>query len=312
MLFPSFEEVQALSAQFTLIPVSFTFAADHCSPLGMYQALAEGEPYALLLEGDFAANGRYAIAAAAPALTVRMENAAVSLKNGEEWAALPDAAPADFLHTLRNACTSPACQPFFSGGLTGCCPDAQGSNGLLCQFQELAVYDRMNETITIVLPIHSTADLGAQYQAAEIRAAELGARIDRHRAQPQYWDDKPPVHAAFPITEHDFAQHTVTIDNAPDSFEVYRRLRRMTNGGGLLYQKQDTGALLGWFPIADADKSLRTAGFMDFCGREDLRPLVCAAVYERDRAALTVGGRSADEANAHAVCLLDAMNASRR
>ena len=158
MLFPSFEEVQALSAQFTLIPVSFTFAADHCSPLGMYQALAEGEPYALLLEGDFAANGRYAIAAAAPALTVRMENAAVSLKNGEEWAALPDAAPADFLHTLRNACTSPACQPFFSGGLTGCCPDAQGSNGLLCQFQELAVYDRMNETITIVLPIHSTAD----------------------------------------------------------------------------------------------------------------------------------------------------------
>ncbi len=312
MLFPSIEEVQKLSAQYSIVPVSFTFAADHCSPLAMYMALADGQRHAFLLEGDFAGDGRFTVAGAEPALAMRFSENRVNLQNDDTWSEIPGITATDFLRDYLAANTAPALHPFFTGGLVGRFPDAQWDHGLLFHYRELAVYDHAEETISIVLHLQSNTDLGAQYQAAEIRAAELASRIDHFHSRPQFWDDKPPVLAEFPVTETNFAQVTAEIDNAPDSFEVFRRLRRMEPASGLLYMKYDQGAFLGCFPVQATAAPVLTAGTAACCGTRDIRPVACAAAYERDRAVLTIGGSTVEEAAAHSALLLRALNAARR
>ena len=50
MLFPTLDEVRSLAAQYRTVPVSFTFPADHRTPISIFTALSQGEETAFLLE----------------------------------------------------------------------------------------------------------------------------------------------------------------------------------------------------------------------------------------------------------------------
>ncbi len=314
MLYPSYEDVKKLSAEFHTIPVSYTFSADHCSPLSMYMALAEGQDNAVLLEGDFIDEEKRCIAAAAcPDLILRIRDNKVTYGIGNEWIGTAPQEAWKFIREFLAANNSPQLHAFFTGGFVGLFPDKDGNNGDLLLYNELAVYDTQQEKITVIVHLHAGTDLHAQYQAAEIRTAELAAKIDRYHCRPQYWDDKPPITAALSFTLTDFMASyykckRVEVENAPDSFEVYRRLRHEAVSGSCAYLKMGDYQLLGVF----TDKTVSpegAVGFLSFSGGQDTRLITCAAVYERDRAVISAGAMQSDRVPLPALPAASADNA---
>lgn len=255
MLFPTLEEVRRLSENYRMIPVFWEIPADHWSPLQVFAAMSQGEEHAFLLESISTPQAPW-----------------------QRWSYIgwnsPFGAPAQELADL------PAVSPFFpekpelSGGFL------RMQDGQCRMFPEMAAYDHMRSTLTIMVNLYTGTDIAAQYQAAEIRAAEIASKIEGVRLNPQYRDDEPPI-------EVQPSEGMTSVTNAPDSFELYRRLRSSRPAPYLYYVKADGAYEMG---AADSPDAGGTVGFYANHGMQRLCTPVISVRYAENRAEI----RSAD------------------
>ncbi len=244
MLFPTLQEVKKLSDQYSTIPVFWEIPADHWSPLQIYAALAQGEEYAFLLESvntpEHWQSWSYIGAGSELGLHEPADGACAyhfMTPMGETQIYTIAAEHAAF-NMLRDM-DSPKYErmPEFTGGFVSA-PCGKNCTRVYRFYQELVAYNHLKSTAVIVLNLHRGADLAAQYQAAEVRAAEIAAKIERYRLSPQYRDDEPPVEVQMQGT-------VMHVHNAPDSFELYRRIRYGYPAPNLFYVKHGTEQLAG-------------------------------------------------------------------
>lgn len=240
MLFPSFEEVQKLSETYSTIPVFWEIAADHWSPLQMFAALAQDSENAFLLESISTPKSwqAWSYIGSAPHLGIRVTDGKSEITAFGSTSAADCSGTMKLAQEIMEARKSPqfAQLPEFTGGFAGFCTrqDAE-HDGLSCEFHlydEIVAYNHLKSTAVIILNLHKGAELSAQYHAAEIRAAELAAKIEAFRLKPQYRDDEPP------LTVQQEAHGMFSVAHAPNSFELYRRMRSRFPASYLCYVKQ--------------------------------------------------------------------------
>lgn len=291
MLFPTLQEVRTLSEQYSTIPVFWEIPADHWSPLQIYAALAQGEEYAFLLESvntpERWQTWSYIGAGSELGLHVPEDGACAYhfiTPMGETQIYTIAAEHAAF-NMLRDM-ESPKYErmPEFTGGFVSA-PCGKECTRIYRFYQELVAYNHLKSTAVIILNLHKGADLAAQYQAAEIRAAEIAAKIERCRLSPQYRDDEPPVEAWM-------EESVMHVRNAPDSFELYRRIRYGYPAPNLFYVKhgdeQFTGMARGEVQIPRTWE-FSGVGFGSGSGITKLCTPEIAVRYLEDHAEITAG-----------------------
>ncbi len=124
----------------------------------------------------------------------------------------------------------------------------------LFDYHELVAYDHLNSNAIVIVNLCTDRDLEEQYRYAETRAAEIAAKIDNCHCRGQFRDDEPAVRVGSNVTKEAYMEmverakeyiragdifqvvlsQRFEVDNPPDSFEVYRRLRA-TNPSPYLY-----------------------------------------------------------------------------
>jgi anthranilate synthase component 1 len=129
-------------------------------------------------------------------------------------------------------------------------------------------YDHLSSNAIVIVNLHAGANLEEQYQAAEIYAAEIAARIDSYHCCGQKKDEEPPITVKSNVSRDEYMEMVETakryikagdifqvvlsqrfeIDNPPDSFEVYRRLRATNPSPYLYYFKAKDYEIAGASP----------------------------------------------------------------
>lgn len=289
MLFPSLNDVQRAAARYQTIPVFFTFPADHRTPISLFTALSHGEETAFLLES--VNNGtqwdRYSFVGFHPIREIRAAGAQLQITEYGQSRTIAQEQPFTYLQELLDAQTSPKFEglPYFTGGLIGCFAydavryterrltnvpeDDTGMPDLhLFGYDELVAYDHLNSNAIIIINLHTDGDLAEQYARAEVRAAEIAAKIDGCHCRGQFRDDEPPIHVNSNVTKEaymdmvrkakeyiqagDIFQVVLSqrfeVENPPDSFEVYRRLRATNPSPYLYYFKTKDYEIAGASP----------------------------------------------------------------
>lgn len=236
-----------------MIPVFWEVPADHWSPLQVFAAMSRGEEYAFLLESINTPHTPW-----------------------QSWSYIGFGSP--FGIPAGELTKAPAVSPCFpekpelSGGFL------RMENGQCRMFPEMAAYDHLRSTLVIMLNLYAGTDVAAQYQAAEIRAAEIAAKIEEVRLKPQYRDDEPPIR----VQPQD---GTLYVENAPDSFELYRRLRSSRPTPYLYYIQAAGECYMG---AADAGDENGTVGFCSNHGLQKLCTPVISVRYADRHAEISV------------------------
>ncbi len=289
MLFPTLDEVRSLAAQYRTVPVSFTFPADHRTPISIFTALSQGEETAFLLES--VNNGtqwdRYSFIGARPRTEYRANGATLQITQDGVSRTVTETAPFAYLQAQLDASTSPKLEamPYFTGGLIGYFgydavrytetrltqvpEDDIGMPDIhLFAYDEIVAYDHLNSNAIVIVNIHADGDLEAQYRAAEVRAAEIAAKIDSVHCRGQFRDDEPAVRVTSNVEKEGFMDmvrrakdyivagdifqvvlsQRFEVDCPPDSFEVYRRLRATNPSPYLYYFKTKDYQIAGASP----------------------------------------------------------------
>lgn len=242
MLYPSLEKVRELMETNHMVSVHWEIPADHWSPLQIYAALSRNAESAFLLEHINTPQSwkPYSYIGIGSPLALHMPAE-------DTYRYVTPSGKSELFHTdVQNAvadvcrmCQSPYYPdyPEFSGGLV-CAPCGEGLYYAYQLFEEIVAYDHLRSHAVIIVNIHKGSDIAAQYQAAEIRAAEIAAQIEAFRLSPQYRDDAPPI---VPTEE----EHSIHVLNPPDSLELYRRMRSRYAGPNLFCMKNGTEQLVG-------------------------------------------------------------------
>ncbi|MBQ8928165.1 MAG: anthranilate synthase component I [Oscillospiraceae bacterium] len=289
MLYPSLEEVKRLAGQFDTIPVFYRFPADHRTPIGIYLALSQGEDTAFLLES--VNNGtqwdRYSFIGFGPAQEISAQGANLTVTKDGVSETRTEAEPFRFLQGLLDASRSPKFPdlPYFTGGLIGYFAydavrytetklqsipeDDIGMPDIhLFGYDELVAFDHLGSDSIVIVNLHAEGDLEAQYRRAQVRAAEIAAKIDSYHCRGQFRDDEPGIRVGSNVTKEDYIamverakeeirrgeifqvvlSQRFEVDNPPDSFEVYRRLRATNPSPYLYYFKTKEYAIAGASP----------------------------------------------------------------
>ncbi len=289
MLFPSLEEVRTLAETYTAIPVFFTFPADHRTPISIYTALSEGEENAFLLES--VSNGaqwdRYSFIGFHPSQEIRTHGAQMHRTFKGVSETVTEEKPFETLQKILDARTSPKFEelPYFTGGLIGYFAydavrytekklvnipedDIQMPDIHLFGYDELVAYDHLNSNALVMINLDASGNLEEQYKKAELRAAEIAAKIDNYHCRGQFRDDEPAVRVGSNVTEQEYISivnqakekiyagdifqvvlsQRFEIENPPSSFEVYRRLRATNPSPYLYYFKTKDYEIAGASP----------------------------------------------------------------
>lgn len=275
MLYPTLETVRELSAQYNTIPVFFTFPADHRTPISIFTALSHGEETAFLLES--VNNGtqwdRYSFIGFHPQREVKAFGSSLQVTDSTGSRTVIQDDPFGYLQGLLDQRNSPKFDelPYFTGGMIGYFAydavrytekrlknipedDTRMPDLHLFDYHELVAYDHLNSNAIVIVNLCTDRDLEEQYRYAEIRAAEIAAKIDNSHCRGQFRDDEPAVRVGSNVTKEAYMEmverakeyiragdifqvvlsQRLEVDNPPDSFEVYRRLRA-TNPSPYLY-----------------------------------------------------------------------------
>ncbi len=289
MLFPSLEEVRELAKNYTAIPVFFTFPADHRTPISIYTALSEGEENAFLLES--VNNGtqwdRYSFVGFHPAQEIRAQGAQMHITVNGVSETVTEEKPFARLQAALDARTSPKIEdfPYFTGGLIGYFAydavrytekkltnipedDIQMPDIHLFGYDELVAYDHLNSNAIVIINLDASKNLENQYKKAELRAAQIAAKIDSCHCRGQFRDDEPAVRVGSNVTKEEYISmvnqakekifagdifqvvlsQRFEIENPPSSFEVYRRLRATNPSPYLYYFKTKDYEIAGASP----------------------------------------------------------------
>lgn len=234
MLYPTLSEVRKLAAQYSTIPVCWEVPADHWSPLQLFGALAQEEEQAFLLESintpDDWQDWSYIGAGSQIGVHEPSDGSCAHClitPAGEKkiYTIAPEHAATGIIRDM-NSPRIPEMPEFVGGFVTAPC--TAGCKRAFWFYRELVAYNHRTSTARIIINLQRDADLGAQYQAAEVRAAELATKIERYRLAPQVRDDAPPIAVEGEGT-------ALRVYNAPNSFELYRRLRHAHPAPYLFY-----------------------------------------------------------------------------
>lgn len=240
MLFPSLNKVRTLSESYPVIPVFWEVPADHWSPLQIYAALSHNFEHAFLLEGINTPSAfcRWSYIGCNPHLILRVKNGCSEITAFGSTSAAGCGNTEQLVQDILNGNRSRVFpdMPAFTGGFAGFCRTGDPLSCTLGLYDEIIAYDHLKSTAVIILNLHTGSDITAQYQAAEIRAAQLAAEIEGFRLAPQYRDDAPPIRV-------EMAQKRASVEHAPDSFELYRRIRSRFPSPHLCFFREDAERL---------------------------------------------------------------------
>ncbi len=263
MLFPSLEEVKELSEEYSVIPVCWEIPADHWSPLQIFAALSQNEKNAFLLESISVPEcfSTWSYIGCRPHLGVHVEGETYSISVFENRFPEETGSVSAFVHDLMQKKKSPVLQgaPEFTGGFAGFFAKENPLSGSFYLYDEIIAYHHLRSTAVVMINLHCGTDLAAQYQAAEIRAAEIASAIERFRLQPQYRDDAPPIAVK---NERD----SLIVTNAPDSLELYRRIRSRFPAPNLFCVKSEGKCTMG--SAQQIQKAAVQAGFYGYNGTQ--------------------------------------------
>lgn len=230
---------------------------------------------------------RYSFIGFHPAREIRAYGAQLQITENGESRTVTEKDPFPYLQGLLDASSSPKFEelPYFTGGLIGyfaydavryterrltAVPeDDIGMPDLhLFGYDELVAYDHLNSNAIVIVNLRSDGDLAAQYQYAERRAAEIAAMIESCHCRGQYHDDEAVSKVGSNLTKAEYMEmvekakeyirggdifqvvlsQRFEVDNPPDSFEVYRRLRATNPSPYLYYFKTKDYEIAGASP----------------------------------------------------------------
>ncbi len=267
MLYPTLAGVKNMAEHCRIIPVFWEIPADHWSPLQIFAALSADEDDAILLEsvntpGREWQSWSYVGFASGLRFAVKNGKGVVSAFGSESvipYNSLKQTAE-QFLRQQQS--TEFVRYPLLTSGFAGAYRKLELTSIQEYEFSmydTLVAYDHVKSTAIIIQNLHTGSELAAQYQAAEIRAAEIAAKIERFRLSPQSQEDTPPMQTEWAD------EKTLAVDNAPDSFEVYRRLRSRFPSPYLFYVKRGMECAFGAGNTLteETDSDCNIAGFWD-------------------------------------------------
>ncbi len=230
---------------------------------------------------------RYSFIGFHPAKEYRAAGAQMRITENGESRTVTEADPFTVLQEQLDANKSPKIEnlPYFTGGLIGYFAydavrytekklvsvptDDTGMPDLhLFCYDELVAYDHLNSNAIVIVNLRADGDLDAQYAHAKLRAAEIAAKIEGCHCRGQYRDDEAVNHVGSNLTKDaymdmvkkakeyimagDIFQVVLSqrfeVDNPPDSFEVYRRLRATNPSPYLYYFKTKEYQIAGASP----------------------------------------------------------------
>ena len=216
---------------------------------------------------------RYSFIGFHPVKEIRGHGTSLQITENGTSRTVVEPEPFHYLQGLLDAQTSPKIEeyPYFTGGfigyfaydavrytekkLTRVPDDDIGMPDLhLFGYDTLVAFDHLNSNAIVIVNIRRDADIEEQYRAAEVTAAQVAAKIDSCHCRGQFRDDEPAVRVTSNVTREEYmgmvqkAKEYITagdifqvvlsqrfeVQNPPDSFEVYRRLRA-TNPSPYLY-----------------------------------------------------------------------------
>ena len=216
---------------------------------------------------------RYSFIGFHPVKEIRGHGTSLQITENGASRTVVEPEPFRYLQGLLDAQTSPKIEeyPYFTGGfigyfaydavrytekkLTRVPDDDIGMPDLhLFGYDTLVAFDHLNSNAIVIVNIRRDADIEEQYRAAEVTAAQVAAKIDSCHCRGQFRDDEPAVRVTSNVTREEYmgmvqkAKEYITagdifqvvlsqrfeVQNPPDSFEVYRRLRA-TNPSPYLY-----------------------------------------------------------------------------
>ncbi|MGE0416777.1 MAG: anthranilate synthase component I [Acetobacteraceae bacterium] len=256
--------------------------ADLETPVAAFLKLGHGKPYSFLLESveGGASRGRYSIIGMAPDLIWRCQDGKVAINRhalSAPHAFLPDpSSPLDSLRTLvaEARLDVPANLPPMAGGLVGYLgydmvrlmeklpeknKDTIGvPEGLMVRPTLFAIFDNVNDELTLVAPVYPSAETSAQaaWDQAQHRLAEAEAALERplpHQPPPVMLPDPPAPGSNFSkdgflaavdrckeyIAAGDAFQIVISqrfsVPFALPPFALYRALRRINPAPFLFY-----------------------------------------------------------------------------
>ena len=216
---------------------------------------------------------RYSFIGFHPVQEIRAEGSQLHITENGTSETITEQNPFGKLQSLLNRRTSPKFEdlPYFTGGMIGYFAydavrytekklinipedDIHMPDIHLFGYDELVAYDHLNSNAIVIINLHADGNLEEQYQQAESRAVEIAAKIDGSSCCGQYRDDEPGIRIDSNVTKEKYMSmverakqqirdgeifqvvlsQRFEIENPPDSFEVYRRLRA-TNPSPYLY-----------------------------------------------------------------------------
>ena len=230
---------------------------------------------------------RYSFIGFHPAKEFKAAGASMQVTDAKGSETFTEDQPFGFLQNRLNERTSPKFEdlPYFTGGLIGYFAyDAvryterrlknipQDDIGMpdlhLFDYDEIVAYDHLNSNAIVIVNIHADRDIEEQYKYAERRAAEIAAKIDSAKCFGQFRDDEPAVRIGSNLTKDEYMDmvcraksyiksgdifqvvlsQRFEVENPPDSFEVYRRLRATNPSPYLYYFKTKDYEIAGASP----------------------------------------------------------------
>ncbi len=230
---------------------------------------------------------RYSFIGFHPAREYRAAGAQLRITENGESRTVTEADPFAVLQAQLDANTSPKFEelPYFTGGLIGYFAydavrytehrlvnvptDDTGMPDLhLFGYDELVAYDHLNSNAIVIVNLRADGDLAAQYEHAKLRAAEIAAKIEGCHCRGQYRDDEAVVRVGSNLEKEEYMEmveqakayikagdifqvvlsQRFAVDNPPDSFEVYRRLRATNPSPYLYYFKTKEYEIAGASP----------------------------------------------------------------
>ena len=230
---------------------------------------------------------RYSFIGFHPSAEYRAAGAQLRITENGESRTVTESDPFSVLQSVLDANTSPKFEnlPYFTGGLIGYFAydavryterklvsvptDDTGMPDLhLFNYEELVAYDHLNSNAIVIVNLRADGDLAAQYEHAKLRAAEIAAKIEGCHCRGQYRDDEAVVRISSNVTKDAYMDmvkqakdyikagdifqvvlsQRFAVDNPPDSFEVYRRLRATNPSPYLYYFKTKEYEIAGASP----------------------------------------------------------------
>ena len=203
---PDLAHFSQLAAEYTLVPVTRTVAADLETPVGAFLRVASEEPEAFLLESVEGGEkiGRYTFIGVRPYRTLTARDGSVTVREGSRRTELTQTYPADIFDELKGAlkghrpATLPGLPPFSAGAVGFFAydvvrrieklpdraedelhiPDAH-----LMFFDQVLAFDHVKQAIHLVVTAGARTPLtsenaGAAFADAETRLNELEACLE--------------------------------------------------------------------------------------------------------------------------------------